>query len=592
VAPMMDWTDPWFRHLCRLLSRHVVLWTEMVVDSTVLHADRPERHLWSPKGQSPCVLQLGGSDPEKLREAARRAGARWGYDGVNLNVGCPSDRVAGAGCFGAALMAERTRVGECVRALSEGLAAAEAKGPPVRGTAEGEEARCGDDPDHLVRFPPLGSPTPASAVSVKCRIGVDELDSFEDLCSFVETVRSTSGCTDFIVHARKAWLAGLSPAQNRTVPPLRHEWVFALAARYPDCSFHLNGGVGSCHEAAAALAVRAGPPEDASAGDDAASDREGSLAGVMVGRSAYHQPWRCLADADRALYGDPRGNPCRNRRDLLDRYCAWADAEAVGRYGRRGVHGKGKNGRPAADQGPDPPVRALVAPLLGLFAGDRGSNGWKRALEEVLNASTKWRKAEILAEERRRAAARGPEVKPPADEPPAGEEIFEDRERYPRQGDDPGGHDWGTVAGTVAAALARAGVPDEVLDAPPGAHPLPWAVAPMTRAAAAEEGEGDALALMEWRARELDANVAEADVTTARSAVAVKARGRLYGAWDGGEDDYDADVAADVFEGSTRSWLRGPRVAGPYPPPPGERAADPALTTGSRAVAAHKRTKA
>ncbi|KAG1670301.1 hypothetical protein FOA52_003651 [Chlamydomonas sp. UWO 241] len=186
---MMDWTDLHYRQLARLLSKRTWLWTEMVVDSTVIHTENLDKHLWFPPEQSPLVLQLGGSDPAKLAAATAKALA-YGYDEINLNCGCPSDRVAGAGCFGASMMLQPELVAACMKAIGDA-----AQGTPV---------------------------------TVKCRLGVDEADSYDALKAFVATVSDGSPVTHFIVHARKCFLSGLNPQQNRTVPPLRHEWVYSL----------------------------------------------------------------------------------------------------------------------------------------------------------------------------------------------------------------------------------------------------------------------------------------------------------------------------------------------------------------------------
>uniref|UniRef100_A0A7S3R3J5 DUS-like FMN-binding domain-containing protein n=1 Tax=Dunaliella tertiolecta TaxID=3047 RepID=A0A7S3R3J5_DUNTE len=212
VAPMMDWTDVHYRQLARLISRHTWLWTEMVVDKTILNSPHPDRFLWFPKEQRPLVLQVGGSEPESLAAAARVA-IEYGYDEINLNCGCPSDRVAGAGCFGASLMLEPELVGDCMRAMGDA-----ASGTPV---------------------------------TVKCRLGVDQDDSYEALHRFVKVVSERSGVRHFIIHARKAFLKGLNPHQNRSVPPLRYEWLFGLKRDFPHLIFSLNGGIQSPYEALA-----------------------------------------------------------------------------------------------------------------------------------------------------------------------------------------------------------------------------------------------------------------------------------------------------------------------------------------------------
>jgi tRNA-dihydrouridine synthase A len=235
---MMDWTDRHCRFFHRLLSARALLYTEMVAAEAVLHGDRDRLIGFSPE-EHPVALQLGGSDPARLAEAAA-IGADYGYDEFNLNVGCPSDRVQ-QGRFGACLMAEPELVADCVAAM---------------------RARV---------------PVP---VTVKCRIGIDEQDSEADLERFVSTV-AAAGCRTFIVHARKAWLEGLSPKANREVPPLDHGRVYRLKATHPELEIVLNGGIDSLDEAEAHL---------------------GNVDGVALGRAAYRDPY-LLAEVDRRLFG-------------------------------------------------------------------------------------------------------------------------------------------------------------------------------------------------------------------------------------------------------------------------------------------------
>lgn len=238
VAPMMAWTDRHCRYLFRRITRHTLLYTEMVTANAVLHGDRA-RLLGFDPDEHPLALQLGGSDPAALAECARIA-ADDGYDEINLNVGCPSDRVR-SGRFGACLMAEPETVAACVTAMR------------------------------------AAAPLP---VSVKSRIAIDEQEEWPSLVRFVRIV-SDAGCTRFIVHARKAWLEGLSPEQNRTVPPLRHELVHRLKAERPDLDITINGGIDDL---------------------DTADRHIGRVDGVMIGRAAYRDPY-ILADADRRYFG-------------------------------------------------------------------------------------------------------------------------------------------------------------------------------------------------------------------------------------------------------------------------------------------------
>ena len=235
---MMDWTDRHCRYFHRLLTRKAVLYTEMVTSGAVVFGDR--QHLIGfDQSEHPVVLQLGGSNPTELAQACRIA-RDFGYDQINLNVGCPSDRVK-SGNFGAALMADPELVGQCILAMNKAV----------------------DIP-----------------VTVKCRIGIDDQDEDRDLDRFVEIV-ADAGCTTFIVHARKAWLKGLSPKENRDIPPLNYQRVYRLKEKRPDLEIHINGGINSLAEAKQHLQF---------------------VDGVMMGRAAYHQPF-LLAGVDADIFG-------------------------------------------------------------------------------------------------------------------------------------------------------------------------------------------------------------------------------------------------------------------------------------------------
>ena len=291
VAPMMDCTDRHARYLHRLISRCTLLYTEMVTAQALLRGDAAYLLAYSP-AEHPVALQLGGSDPAQLAQAAR-IGVDFGYDEINLNVGCPSDRVQ-SGRFGACLMAEPALVGECVAAMQA-----------------------------AVSIP----------VTVKCRIGIDRTDRDEDLFAFVETVAG-AGCGHFTVHARKAWLDGLSPRENREIPPLRYETVYRLKRLRPDLEIVINGGITDLDQALAHLA---------------------HVDGVMIGRAAYHSPW-LLADVDRRIFG--ADTPLPERAPVLAQYVEYMDRELAA----------------------GTPVTALVRPLLGLFQGEPGSRAWRRTL--------------------------------------------------------------------------------------------------------------------------------------------------------------------------------------------------------------------
>ena len=241
IAPMMDWTDRHCRMFHRLLTRHALLYTEMVVADALIHGD-VARHLDFNVAEHPVAIQLGGSEPEKLVHAARLC-ADWGYDEINLNVGCPSDRVQ-SGAFGACLMRKPELVARCVAAMKE-----------------------------VVDIP----------VTVKCRIGVDDQD-IELALDTIATQVFDAGCDALWVHARKAWLQGLSPKQNRDVPPLDYDRVVRLKAKFPSQFIGINGGLGSLSEAIPFL---------------------DTLDGIMLGRAAYQNP-SILTEVDAAVYGDPK----------------------------------------------------------------------------------------------------------------------------------------------------------------------------------------------------------------------------------------------------------------------------------------------
>jgi tRNA-dihydrouridine synthase A len=298
VAPMMDWTDRNCRYFHRLLSRHTLLYTEMVTTGAVIHGDR-ERLLGSEPAEHPVALQLGGSEPAALAESAR-IGQEWGYDEINLNCGCPSDRVQ-SGRFGACLMAEPDLVARLVGAMRE-----------------------------AVSIP----------VTVKSRIAIDDLDEWPTLEDFVRKV-SAAGCTRFIVHARKAWLQGLSPKENRDVPPLRYELVYRLKSEFPHLDISINGGIKTM---------------------DAAADHLKQVDGVMMGRAVYENPY-LLAEADRRFFGAQEAPPERH-----------AIVEAMLPYVERRMR-----------QGA--PLGAITRHMLGLFQGLPGARAWRRHLSENAHKS-------------------------------------------------------------------------------------------------------------------------------------------------------------------------------------------------------------
>lgn len=344
IAPMMEVTYRDFRYFMRLLTRRSQLWTEMVVDETLLHNLEPvkcDKFLAYHPKEHPIVCQLGGSDPSKLARAAEVV-ERYGYDEVNLNVGCPSCRVAQKGEFGCSLMLRKEVVRDIIHSMSR-----------------------------AVQIP----------VTVKCRLGADEHDSPEFTEDFVRTV-AQGGCKHFIIHARKAWLNGLSPAQNRSVPPLHYPRILDLCRKFPDLSFSLNGGILDLGHVRALLGfpngLLPGESEDmiSSAWGWPGSDtvRTGpvgslpaNLMGIMLGRAAMNTP-TLLWDADRVVYGEPAPEVPLTRRSLLEAYRDYL-AE---------VHLEGDAERSVGA------VHQAVKPTLGLFSGLRGNKAWRNTMDSLV----------------------------------------------------------------------------------------------------------------------------------------------------------------------------------------------------------------
>jgi len=298
VAPMMEWTDRHCRFFLRQISRHCLLYTEMVTTGAVIHGDR-DRLIGFDAAEHPVALQLGGSDAAALAECARIAES-WGYDEVNLNVGCPSDRVQ-SGRFGACLMAEPALVARCVGAMRD-----------------------------AVSIP----------VTVKSRIGIDDQEEWPALKGFVDTV-AEAGVTRFVVHARKALLSGLSPKENRDIPPLRYDLVHRLKAERPDLTILINGGITTL---------------------DAAEEHLDTLDGVMLGRAGYQNPF-ILADVDRRFFGGSAGTVTREQ--IVERMLPYIEREMA-----RGV-----------------PLKAMTRHMLGLFQAVPGAKLWRRHLSENAHRS-------------------------------------------------------------------------------------------------------------------------------------------------------------------------------------------------------------
>lgn len=291
---MMAYTDRHFRYLLRLLSQHTVLYTEMVTAQAIIHGDKPYLLDFSPE-EHPVALQLGGSDPALLAQAAK-IGEKWGYDEINLNVGCPSERVQN-GCFGAALMKEANLVTHCLQSMRE-----------------------------VVDIP----------VTIKTRLGVDELDSEAFLHDFVGKIKE-SGCNVFIMHARKAWLKGLSPKENREVPPLNYDRVYHLKKIFPELEIIINGGVQTHEDVAQHLQC---------------------VDGVMVGRIVCSHPY-FLANVDQQFYAV--NIDIKSRKQIIADYLPYILQQYA-----NGV-----------------PMRHLTRHLIGLFQGEVGARAWRRALSEA-----------------------------------------------------------------------------------------------------------------------------------------------------------------------------------------------------------------
>ena len=304
IAPMMDRTDRHYRYFMRQITRRTLLYTEMITSQAIMHGDR-SKLLDFYEAEKPLVLQIGGDEPRQLAECAK-IGANWGYDAINLNIGCPSPRVQ-SGNFGACLMTQPELVAAAVEAMKR-----------------------------VVEIP----------VTVKHRIGVDECDRYEDMANFVRIV-SEAGCTNFTVHARKAWLKGLSPKENRNVPPLRYQDVYRLKEDFPDLFIEINGGITSLQQVNTHLEF---------------------VDGVMIGRAAYDRPY-LFASVDRDLYGEDVTPPTRHQ-----------IVEAMLPYIEYWI-GKGIR------------LNSISRHMLQLFAEQPGTKAWKRYISQQAylpgaNAST------------------------------------------------------------------------------------------------------------------------------------------------------------------------------------------------------------
>ena len=305
VAPMLDWTDRHERYFLRLISRHAYLYTEMVTTGALIYGNS-DRYLQFNHQEQPVALQLGGSDPEALVECVKMA-EDYGYNEVNINVGCPSERVQ-KGAFGACLMAEPELIADCVDAMRS-----------------------------VVKIP----------ITVKNRIGIDEQDEEQSLREFIDIV-SQSGCETFIIHARKAWLKGLSPKENRDVPPLNYELVYQIKDEYPHLEIIINGGIKTIESSLEHLQ---------------------QVDGVMLGREVYHNPY-LMMQVDESIYAD--GGKVLSRRQILEQYFSYIEQQMG-----QGVY-----------------LKHLSRHLLGLFQGQPGAKAWRRYISE--NAHKKGAGIEVL----------------------------------------------------------------------------------------------------------------------------------------------------------------------------------------------------
>jgi len=305
IAPMMEYTDRHFRYFARLITRRTLLYTEMITTQAILYGDR-ERLLAYHPAEHPLALQLGGSDPHALAQCAKIA-EEFGYDEINLNVGCPSDRVQ-EGKFGACLMKEPALVADCVAAMKA-----------------------------VVNIP----------VTVKTRIGVDEFDSYEYLSNFIKCV-AAADCEIFSIHARKAWLNGLSPKENRTIPPLKYAVAYQLKQDFPQLKIILNGGIDTI---------------------DAMQMHLEKVDGVMIGRQAYHHPY-LLSVVDKLFYQDD-AVPL-SRLEVIEKFLPYMEKQLS--QGMR--------------------LTSLTRHVLGLFYSSKGANAWRRYISE--NAHKKGANIDVL----------------------------------------------------------------------------------------------------------------------------------------------------------------------------------------------------
>ncbi len=296
IAPMMDYTDRHFRYFLRQITKKTLLYTEMITTQAIIHGDRHKLLDFSAE-EKPLILQLGGDNPQKLAQCAK-IGEDWGYDGINLNVGCPSNRVQN-GNFGACLMAKPDAVAKALESMQE-----------------------------AVNIP----------VSIKHRIGIDNQDSYEDMLNFVKIVNK-SGCKNFTIHARKAWLNGLSPKDNRTIPPLHYDYIHRLKQELPSLNIEINGGITTLIQIEEQLNL---------------------VDAVMIGRAAYDNPY-LFAHVDQKFWGEIY--PSKNRHQIIESMFDYIDF-----WVSKGVK-----------------LHSISRHLLQIFAGQTGTKAWKRFISENVN---------------------------------------------------------------------------------------------------------------------------------------------------------------------------------------------------------------
>ncbi len=313
VAPMMDWTDRHCRYFHRLIAPSVLLYTEMVTTGAILFGNDRDRFLGFDDAEHPVALQLGGSDPQALAECAK-IGEDYGYDEINLNCGCPSDRVQ-SGMFGACLMKNPALVADCIKAMQ-----------------------------NAVKIP----------VTVKCRIGIDDCEDYEFLENFVRIVSEEGGCKIFIIHARKAWLKGLSPKENRDIPPLQYDIVAQIQAAFPDLIFHVNGGIKTMVQIHSMIGMSQRPPA-CEHGDTLKSQNDFNFDGAMIGREAYQNPW-FLRQIQENIY---HNKSLLSAEEIIDQMIPYIKDQQE-RF--------------------DTPIKSITRHMTGLFSGQKGARQWRQTL--------------------------------------------------------------------------------------------------------------------------------------------------------------------------------------------------------------------